>query len=220
MSDENPTERFDAAGDAPTERITAADTVDEVPSDEVVEERKSRKLMIILGSIGGALLLGVIILLVVLLTRGNGTPTAGESPSASPTPSASASASATPSATPSASPTPTPTPTPTQDPAPPPPPPPPPVVESFYVSDDDVDCSSGDPVPLSFSWDTNGSSVTFAVGTQYAESGAYQSGLPTSGGINIDYQCGQSSGGQIYSIAVLDGGGGVIGRDWVEVRED
>ncbi len=82
MSDDTPTSKFDPSGDAPTERF-------ETPSAEVApviaEERKSRKLMLILGIIGGALLIGVIILLVLLLTRGGGTPV---TPSGSPTPSA------------------------------------------------------------------------------------------------------------------------------------
>ena len=68
MSDDTPTQRFDAAGEP-------------APSEEVLEERKSRRLIIILASIGGALLLGVNVLLVVLLTRCGGAP----GPTASPT---------------------------------------------------------------------------------------------------------------------------------------
>jgi hypothetical protein len=241
VSDDTPTQRFDAAGDglgrpgaagdglgqpgaagdAPTERIAVGDPLmdgtPEVASEEVVEERKSRRLMLILGIVGGVLLLGVIILLVLLLTRGSGTPST--LPTGSPTPSTTPTSSATPTAT--ATPTPTPTPTPTQtQPAPPPPPPPPPAppaIESFTVSDDQVDCSSGDPVPLSFDWNTNGTSVTFAVGVANAENGPYETGLAPVGGIDIDYQCGQGS--QVYSIAVYDGGS-IIGREAIEVSEN
>jgi hypothetical protein len=137
MSDDTPTAKFDPSGDAPTERFDAP--AGEV-APEVVEERKSRKLILILGIIGGALLLGVIILLVLLLTRPPGTPV---TPSGSPTPTVTPTASA--SAT--ASPTPTPTPTPTQTQAQPQPDPGPqgPRFAQFNVPNSQGGCSSGGP---------------------------------------------------------------------------
>lgn len=138
MSDDTPTAKFDPVGDAPTEAIGAPTA--EVPQ-EVAEERKSRKLILILGIIGGALLLGVIILLVLLLTRGGGavTPSASPTNSTTPTPSA--------SATPTTSPTPTPTPTPTQTQAQPQPDPGPqgPRFTQFDVPNSQGGCSTGGP---------------------------------------------------------------------------
>lgn len=195
MSDDTPTAKFGPTGDAPTARLDA--TPADVPA-EIVEERKSRKLILILGIIGGVLLLGVIILLVLLLTRGGGTPIA---PTASPT------TTVTPTVTPSPTPTvtPSPTPTPTVD---PPPPPPPPVgpIKSFTVDDDRVDCAGVSSAPMQFVWETTGVTLWFGVGTDNAKIAPYGS-YPLVYTLDFDYQCGQPGGEQKYTITVEQSNG-------------
>jgi hypothetical protein len=214
MSDETPTERFDAAGDAPTERLTPADAALTDPAlaganPEVQEERKSRRTMIILGSVGGALLLILIILLILLLVKPGGT----VAPTGSPTPSGSASSSPTPSQTPSASPTPTPTPTPTQTVAPPPPPPNNDVDIDSFDATPEVDCSSQTQNPefIEFSWSsTNGLVAYFAVGdVDNAETNGMGWTLPPTGSTSdfpngyfpYEYQCGNES--MTFTITIV-----------------
>lgn len=192
MSDETPTERFDAAGDAPTERLTPAEaaTVGAAPSEEVQEERKSRRLILILGIIGAVLLLILILLLVLLLTRPSGTVT----PTSSPTPTATGSASASPTPTrtqtATASPTPTPTPTPTQTAAPPPPPSNDVTLNIGGTSE--LFCNTQAPNPpdytLYFEWSTqNAAQVYFGVDTNDASSSALHPNLPPNGNSQADF---------------------------------
>jgi hypothetical protein len=212
MTDETPTERFGAAGDAPTERLTSADAAGmdpaAAPSEEVQEERKSRKTMIILGSIGAALLIALIILLVLLLTRNTGAVTPTASPTSSATPTSSASPTPTPTAT-----TPTPTPTPTQTVAPPPPPPSNDVEVDAFDATPEVDCSAQtqNPEYVEFSWaSTNGIVAYFAVGaTNNAEQNGMGWTLPPSGStadfpsgyFPFEFQCGNES--QTYTITIV-----------------
>ena len=213
MSDDTPTERYDAAGDAPTERLTPAEAaiVDPAAADpEVVEERKSRRTMIILGSIGGALLIILIILLILLLVKPGGTVVPTGSPTPSPT--ASASASATPTQSASATPTPTPTPTPTATVAPPPPPPPPSgPIKSYTVDDDSVNCDGVDSVPMHFEWEAEGTTLWFGVGTNNAKLAPYDT-FPLVYELDFDYQCGQSSGQQTYTISVEQSNGDLTSK--------
>jgi hypothetical protein len=215
-----PTQRMPAPGnDAPTQRLdapAAADSTPEpAPESELVGERKrSRALLITLLSVGGALIVAIIVLLVVLLSNGGGplpTPTASDSPSPSP--------SATPSPTPTQSESPTPTPEPpppsaepTDEPEPPSP------IVSYMASVTQVDCTSGDPVPVTFNWNTTGQSVTFGIGTDDADAAPYQTGLPAVGGITVDYQCGQPGDQQRYAIAVYHNGT-VLERETIVIRE-
>jgi hypothetical protein len=111
--------------------------------------------------------------------------------------------------------TPEPTPSETEE---PPPPPPPSDIVSYTVSKKTVDCSSNNPVPITFNWNTTGESVSFGVGTDFADSQPYESGLPPVGGRTIDYQCGQSGNQQKYSIAVFHNGS-VIARQTIVVKE-
>jgi len=188
MSDNTPTERFEQP-DAPTEVIP--------PSGDAAtatEDGKSKRTIVILLSILGALLLAVLIVLVLLLTRG-----AAPTPVASATPTASS-----PSPTPTASsPTPTPTPTPTPDPAPPPPPPPPPPspISDFTASDTTVDCGGFSSVPVTFSWAAVGEKLWFGVGTDNAKAAPF-SEFPLNWTFDFNYQCGQPSGQQKYAITV------------------
>ena len=221
MSDETPTERFDAAGDAPTERLTPVEAAMVDPAaaaadPEVVEERKSRRTMIILGSIGGALLLILIILLILLLVRPGSTVAPTGSPTPSPTGSSSASATPTQTATPSATPTPTPTPTPTATVAPPPPPSNDVEIDSFNATSE-VDCSAQTQNPefIEFSWSsTNGLVAYFAVGaTNNAEQNGMGWTLPPNGSTSdfpsgyfpYEYQCGNQS--MTFTITIVGSNG-------------
>lgn len=206
MSDDTPTQRFDAPGDAPTELLgqpPVPPTGDNgVPAAGDDDAKKSKRLIIILASVGGALLLALIILIVVLLTRGGGEP----SPTPTPSPTVT-SPSPTPTPTESsASPTPSPTPTPTQTVAPPPPPPPPSgLIESFESSTTSVNCDGEDSVPVTFSWSATGDTLWFGVGTENAKDEPYDE-FPLDYSLDFDYQCGQADGFQIYTITVQDGG--------------
>ncbi|CAN5304026.1 hypothetical protein BH11ACT4_BH11ACT4_10760 [soil metagenome] len=189
MSDDTPTQRFDAAGDVPTERFdAAADAPTQrldpgAPPAEATEERKSRRLLVILAIIGGVLLLAVLIVLILLLTRGN--PNPGALPSGSPSASASR---PSPSATPtiSASPSPSPTPTQTQT-APPPPPPDTSAKFTDFSHPDALTCNNQAPsipayVPaINFSWASkNAVSAWFVNGTSDAADSKFMQ-IPLSG---------------------------------------
>ncbi|MFZ2964950.1 MAG: hypothetical protein WA006_09735 [Rhodoglobus sp.] len=208
MSDDTPTAKFDSTGGAPTEALGTSAA--EVPQ-EVAEERKSRRLILILGIIGGALLLGVIILLVLLLTRGAGNP--GGDGTATPTPSATATA--TPTPTPSVTPTPTPTPTATA--APPPPPDTSTKVDAFSGTNQ-IFCNTQAPNPpsyvLSFSWQTsNADQIYFGVATNDAQAGALFDNLPPSGNSQddfpyaVEFPCPSQS--QIYTLTAVGDSGKV-----------
>jgi hypothetical protein len=190
MSDSTPTAKFPAASPATPE---AADG-------------PSRRLLIILISIGAALLLAIIILLVVLLGRGDGTPVAAPSDaptlSASPTPTSSD----TPSATPTAEQT-------EEAPAPPPAPEPEPAgpITSFTVDDKSVNCDGQSSVPISFSWNTTGVTLWFGVGTNNAKNAPYDT-FPLVYDLDFNYQCGQSSGQQIYTITVEQSNGDLLSK--------
>ena len=208
MSDDTPTQRFDAAGDSPTEKFEAPAAT--VPL-EVAEERKSRRLIIILASIGGALLLAVLIVLIVLLTRGDGTPGALPTSSATPT------ATTTPTTTPTATTTPTPTPTQTEAPPPPPPPSTEAAVDSFTINPTSADCSGGDPV-ITIKWSTsNANNVYFGVdtgGNDASQSPFFGDSLPASGTSTNDfpdgyrpfsYTCGNGSHTYVITAVGSDG---------------
>jgi hypothetical protein len=225
MSDDTPTQRFDATGDdAPTQRFSAPG--DDAPTQrlqtpatavplEVAEERKSRKLIIVLASIGGALLLAVLVILVLLLTRGDAAP--GTLPTSSATPTASATATTSPTATPSA--TPTPTPTPTETVAPPPPPPPSAEVEitAFSGTVQGTPCSSQtqNRVDVLIEWQSeNGVAAYFAVGdVDDAETQGMGWTLPPSGNSNdfpngyvpYEFQCGNASNTYTITVVGTDG---------------
>ena len=208
MSDDTPTQKFDVAGDAPTERMTQTTS----DSGEAPAGR-SRRMVIILASIGGALLLAVLILLVVVLTRGSGDPVA--------LPTDTATESSTPSATPSESASSTPTPTQTETEAAPPPPPPPtagPTINSFTTANDEVLCNTQAPNPssqyISFSWSTSDvSEVYFGVNTNDASQGFFFNNLPPSGDTSdfppgydpFQYPCPTES--TKYTLTVVDSDG-------------
>ncbi len=223
MSDDTPTERYDATGDAPTERLTPADAAAVDPalagaSPEVQEERKSRKLMIILGSIGAALLVALIILLILLLVKPGSTVGPSGSPTPSPTGSASATPTATRTATATATATPTPTPTPTATVAPPPP------SNDAKLSisgTDEISCNTAAPVTpdytLYFEWSTqNAAQIFFGVATNDASQAPFFDNLPQNGNSQsdfpyaIEYQCPAES--QIYTFTAIGNNGSKVSK--------
>ncbi len=169
-------------------------------------EGSSRRLMIILISVAGALLLGIIILLVVLFGRGSGdpvvVPTETESASASPSP--------TPTVTETSA-TPTPEVTESEEAAPPPPPPPTGPIESFSVSKTTVNCEGASSVPLHFEWSANGLGLWFGVGVNDAKAAPYGQ-YELTDELDIDYQCGQSNKQQKYTITVQPAEGDVVSQ--------
>jgi len=229
MSNDTPTERFEQP-DAPTEVMPPspglpADGAPDAglppagpPSGDAVTgaaDGKSKRTIVILLSILGALLLAVLITLILLLTRG-----AAPVPVTSPTPTASS-----PSPTPTVSnPTPTPTPTPTPDPPPPPPPDPPPPppppspISAFTASDTTVDCGGSSSVPVTFSWAAVGETLWFGVGTDNAKNEPF-SEFPLNYTFDFNYQCGQPGNQQKYTITV-EASDGTVKSKTVIIKED
>lgn len=178
--------------DTPTERFTAPTAPVPVPS---ADEPQSRTLLYVLIGIGAALVLAIIILLIVLSMRGTPesdtkvTPTASESPSATAT-----------------VPSPTPTASETEDaPAPPPADEEEPEaegpIESFSADATMVNCEGASSVPVTFSWNATGDQLWFGVGTNNAKNAPYDT-YPLVHELDFDYQCGQASGKQVYTITV------------------
>lgn len=215
MSDDTPTEKFDPSGDAPTQRLDTAGS--DVPV-EVAEVRKSRKLILILGIVGGALLIGVIILLLLLLTRDTGSPSGDGT--ATPTPSVTATGTAT------ATPTPSPTPTPTQTQAQPQPDPEPqgPRFTKFDVPNGQDGCSPGGPnfpetrPGIQVSWKAvESQSVWF----QYGEGDAAQAQafeLPVSGdgddldAMGLQFDCSQEF--STYTLTLVGDDDSHVSETW------
>ena len=219
MSDDTPTQRMDQPGDEPTQVLPTHDHAAHGDHNaETPSERTSKRTILILAIVGGALLLALIVVLIVLLTRGAApAPTPTDSPTPTPTRTT-----PTPTPTPTKTPTPTPppTPTPTPTPTPPPPPPPPPSpISSFTASDTSVDCQSVDSVPVTFSWAATGQTLWFGVGTDNAKNEPYGE-FPLNYTMDFDYQCGQEGGDQIYTITVQSSGGTVTSKSIVITESD
>lgn len=198
MSDDTPTQRFDAPL-TPTTPLTPISTP---PEDPTPEDKRRRALMFVFIGLSAALLVVLIIVLIILFTRG-GTPSAIVTPSETP------SASPTPSATPTA----TPTPTPTQTSAPTQPPASGPTLTAFSSSTD-VQCNAANnPIPLDFSWVGTGAAAYIAVGaTADPKSNGQGWTLPPTGsqadfpaGQDILYPCKAATA--TYTIGVYDNSG-------------
>lgn len=160
-----------------------------------------------------------LIAVVLGLVFGNGadTPAPTASPSASATPSPTTMRTPTPttSATPSASPSEDPAPDPNPDPGAGPDPQPgvaAPVITSFSASQNTVPCSVDAPgfpglksTPITFSWSSSGGAKAwFGVDTSDAQAAPYQSVLPDSGSITVDYQCYDD---HVYAFTVVGADG-------------
>ena len=201
MSDDTPTQRFDA----------------QPPASAPGEPKKKSRLALILGIVGGVLLL-VVILLVILLVKGQGTPQAAatNSPIANTTPSA------TPSpTTPPATPTPTPSTSHTSA-APPPAQSTDPAFTKFVVQSAINSCSSGPyytgtPPTVNVTWATiRTDSVWIVQGTSdAADSGFMQ--IPLNGNqsnfpYEIDFSCDTPS--STYTITLVGSDGKHVSKSW------
>lgn len=192
MSDSTPTEPLGSPATKPLPAPAGA----AAPAADT-----SRRTIIILLSVGGALLLAVAILLVVLLGRGTPTPApvGSETPSASPTPT-------------ETRPSPSPTPSETEEDgdddngggnsgnggknetsngA----------IASFEASTAKVDCSNGGSVPVHFEWQADGVNLWFGIGTDNAKTAPYGS-YNLVDELDVNYQCGQSGKQQRYTVTV------------------
>jgi hypothetical protein len=201
MSDDTPTQRFDAP-------LTPTTPLRTAPEGPTPEETRRRRLMIVLITLSAVLLAALLVVLIVLVTR-SGTPTAITTPSQTP------SVSATPSATPSPTPLPT---TPTK---PSPPPPAGPTLTSF-ASSTDVQCNAANnPIPLDFSWVGTGATAYIAVGTTNdPKSNGQGWSLPPTGtqadfpaGQEILYPC--TAATATFTIGVYDNSGASVVKQLV-----
>jgi hypothetical protein len=202
MSDDTPTQRFDAQP---------------APAGPSGGTSKSR-LPLVLGIVGGVLLL-VVVLLLVLLLRGQGTPEAAgtnspiasTSPSASPTPTTSAT-------------TPTPTPSESNTTAPPPPPPPStdPAFTKFVKQTSINSCSGGPyytgaPPIIEVTWATVRTDSAWIIqGTDDAADAKFMQ-IPVSGNqsnfpYEIDFACGSPSA--TYTITIVGSNGKHLSKSW------
>ncbi|HEY5230371.1 MAG TPA: hypothetical protein VIJ11_05730 [Galbitalea sp.] len=202
MSDDTPTERFDA----------------QTPPTAPAEVKQKSRLPILLGIVGGVLLLTVILLLVLLL-KGQGTPLAAgtSNPIASPTPSVSTSPTTAPS-------TPTPTPVASHTTAPPPPPPQSTdaAFTKFIVQTAINSCSSGPyytgtPPTVNVTWATiRADSAWIVQGTSDAAvSGFMQiplNGNQSSFAYSLDFSCGEPS--DTYTITLVGSNGKHVSKSW------
>lgn len=195
MSDETPTQKFEAPG--------------------VEAEPKRRHRFTVIAAIGGALLLAVVVLLVILLTRGPANPTPTPTLSPSPTPSATT----TPTATPPASPSPAPTPAQTSN----PPQATGPEFSSFVAPAEESRCSKGGPdftapLPLvKVSWATTGAvEAWFVTGTSDAADSRFMQ-IPLAGSQDdfpypVEFGC--SADSVTYTITLVGPGGKHVSKRW------
>lgn len=211
MSDDTPTQRFpEQGGDAPTERLafgpadTDPATAPQVIVDDLQEERKRSRGLLIGLLIAGGLLLIAIIVLVVLLVRAAGEPTG---PAGLPTPTTSDTASPEPTETS------TPAPEPTETEAPPPPPPATPSIDSWKVSPATVYCNTQAPNPsnqyLAFAWSTtNADHVDIGIvdenGYQLMYYDVADDGTQQSIGQDIIYLCPRAQ--MVWRLTIFDDG--------------
>jgi hypothetical protein len=181
MSDNTPTERFDAQS----------------ASAPAGEAGRSGKLLYVLIGIGVLLLIVVVILVATLLSRPGAT-----TPNLTPSPSQTDSATPTPTPTLAS-----PSPEPEDEEEPPPPPVPVPGFDSFSAPSD-AGCEDGDSSrPLTFSWSSD-DAVTAYIGVQTnnAKSAPYEGDLPpVYTYTNLNYQCDHDS--QYYTVTLEDGAG-------------
>jgi len=176
-----------------------------IPPDAAEAGKKSRAVLFTLIGVGVALLIAIVVLLVLLVTRDD------EGAAVDPTTSPTATETESPSPEPTQEPEPQPEPTPE-------PPPAPSAIVSFTVDKTSAGCTSAtDEPPITFNWNTTGTSVDFGIGTERAEQNPYDS-FPPVGGTTVAYQCSEEGSDQIYSIAAIFNGE-VIGRQTITVTD-
>lgn len=199
MSDDTPTQRFDAP-------LTPSTPPNPDPHEE--QRRRTRGLMYALIAVGAAVLVALIVVLIVLFTR-DSTPTAASTPTSSTTSSASATASESP--TPSSTPTaaapatttaPKPAPAPTANGAP--------VFTSFTIPNATCTGTTGtSPVTIQYS-SVGATAAYFGIGVANAKEAPTDGPLPPNGPYTFDYQC--SNATQIWVITLVDGAGGTTNK--------
>ena len=203
MSDDTPTERFDA----PTEQLPEASATPADGATTTTEEGSKRGLLIALLAIGGAILLALIVLIAILLGNAGSTdqtPVPEFTTTESPTP--------TPDETESPEPTETPSEEPSEAPsataAPPPPPPPPPPSPSFatFSGPNKSTCpDTSSSVEITWSWSSsNAVNAWFGIGTSNAKLQPFEQ-VPTTATYTFNYQCSEAS--QIYTVTLEDSSG-------------
>ena len=79
------------------------------------------------------------------------------------------------------------------------------------MNDDTVNCDGVDSVPMHFEWETEGTTLWFGVGTNNAKLAPYDT-FPLVHELDFDYQCGQSSGQQTYTISVEQSNGDLTSK--------
>ena len=210
MSDDTPTQRFDAPL-TPTTPLTPTPG-STPPEGRTPEERRRRALMFVFIGLSAALLLALIIVLIILFTR-DSTPTAAITPTTSP--SASASASAPASQTPTASSTPSAAasaaaPPPASKPTTAPTPNGAPVFTTFSIPDATCAGTTGtSPVTIQYS-SVGATAAYFGISVANAKEAPTDGPLPPNGPYTFDYQC--SNPTQIWVITLVDGAGGTTNK--------
>jgi flagellar basal body-associated protein FliL len=210
MSDDTPTERFDAPTAPLPKTAEAADGEAAAP-----EDRQKRGLLIALLAVAGAILIALIVLIVTLLgsnAANDDLPepevTATESPSPTPEETESPEPSEEPSDEPSEEPSAT---------AAPPPPPQSPSFATFSGPNKATCPDSSSSVQLTWSWSSsNATNAWFGIGTQNAKAEPFES-VPTTATYSFNYQCSEAS--QIYTVTLEDSSGRLTHKTVTVTRE-
>jgi hypothetical protein len=208
MSDDTPTQRFPAAGD---------DATGEVQEDLQEEKKKSRGLLIGLIAAGALLLVAIIVLVVVLFPKGAGDIQAGSTQTPQPQ------TTDTPAPTETATPTPAATTEPTQEPEQPQQPQPTGPAFTSFNAVSQVSCSRGgpgftpDPPSIQVSWATTRTvSVWIVMGTSdAADSGFMQltnNGDQSDFAYPLQFPCFQASAQ--YTITLVGDDGSHVSKTW------
>lgn len=203
MSDDTPTERFDA----PTEPLPEGTGSTATTAEPAPEDQQKRGMLIALIAIAGAILVALIVLIVVLLGNG-GTDDAGPTPEFTTTESPTPTPTETESPEPSDEPSDEPSEEPSATAAPPPPPPPPPQSPSFatFSGPNKATCpDTSSSVEITWSWSSsNAVNAWFGIGTQNAKLQPFEQ-VPTTATYTFNYQCSEAS--QIYTVTLEDSSG-------------
>ncbi len=201
MSDDTPTERFDA----PTEPLPEAEGAVAAPAEATGDEGQKRGMLIALLAIAGAILVALIVLIVVLLGNG-GTDDAGPAPEFTATESPSPTPTETESPEPSDEPSDEPSEEPSATAAPPPPPPPQSPSFATFNGPNKATCpDTSSSVAITWSWSSsNATGAWFGIGTNNAKNQPFES-VPTTATYTFNYQCSEAS--QIYTVTLEDSSG-------------
>jgi len=205
MSDDAPTERFDAAT-APLPRQDGA----EVTSDEVSDGRSRRGMLITIIALAAAILVALIVVIVLLVQP----PSDDEQPVPLPTPTLTPSESLEPSESPepveSESPVASPAPSASSAPSSP----------SFatFQPVDEAECADeSGQAELTWSWSsTNASRAWFGIGTRNAKEAPFEE-VATTATYTFWYQCSEAS--QLYTVTLEDSAGRLTHRTVEVVRQ-